>query len=436
MYVKGFLLRNSYWFIDFLKGSPIRKQYKEIRIIQNNVPTGAALREQNLKNLLHFACLHTPLYKGINPSALAHFPVVNKLLLTEKYDQVRIGIKHIPGQKGDVFIQRTSGSTGTPFAVPQDTRKRNRRVAELKYFGKEIGFNSHDKLIHLRVWTKYHSKSKRQMDRENILPFDISNLSKARLAALCAMINKEKGMTIRSYASALDLLAQYVREHKIKFPSLKLCIATSETLQETTRSLVKQYLGCKVVSQYANEESGYLAQELPGGETSHFYLNTATYYWEFLKLDRDEAAQEGELSRIVLTDMYNYAFPMIRYDTGDLAVWERPDQYSHGYPVITQLYGRKNDLVYNTLGDPISPMLFARILKNFPEIQQWQFIQKTEHAYVLNLVSKQTLKAEDELKEALLSHLGSEANLALAYIDGIPVLSSGKRKCVVNEQSK
>lgn len=436
MYVKGFLLRNSYWLIDLIKGSPIRKHYREIRTIQKNEPQGAVIRERNLKNLLHFASSHSPLYQGIDPSSLAHFPVVNKSILTENHDKVRINIEHIPGQKGDVFIQRTSGSTGTPFAVPQDTRKRNRRVAELKYFGKEIGFNSHDKLIHLRVWTKYHNKSKRQIARENITPFDISNLSDDRLGALCTLINQEKGTTIRCYASALDLLARYVHDHHIQFPSLKLCIATSETLQETTRSLVKQYMGCKVVSQYANEECGYLAQELPGGETSNFYLNTATYYWEFLKLDCDEAAQEGELSRIVLTDMYNYAFPMIRYDTGDLAVWGRPDAYSHGYPIITKLYGRKYDLVYNTLGEPVFPMVFARILKNYPEILQWQFIQKAPDTYVLSIVSKQGLKAEDELKDAMISYLGSEANLSLAYLDDIPVLSSGKRKCVVNELSK
>jgi phenylacetate-CoA ligase len=247
-------------------------------------------------------------------------------------------------------------------------------------------------------------------------------------------------------------------------------------------------MGCNVVSQYADEECGYLAQEMPSVEMSNFYLNTSTYYWEFLKLESDEAAQEGELSRIVLTDMYNYAFPMIRYDTGDLAIWGRPDKYSNGYPVITKLYGRaaqegelsrivltdmynyafpmirydtgdlaiwgrpdkysngypvitklygrKYDMVYNTIGEPVFPMVFARILKNYPEIQRWQFIQKAENTYVLKIVSKHRLEAEAELKDAMISHLGSKADISLVYIDDIPVLSSGKRKCVVNEISK
>ena len=97
--------------------------------------------------------------------------MVNKAILNENRDKITIPIDKIPEQEGDkVHIQKTSGSTGTPFAIPQDTRKRNRRIAELKYFNEQVGFKSHEMLGQCRIWTKWQSKSKWQSFKENIIP--------------------------------------------------------------------------------------------------------------------------------------------------------------------------------------------------------------------------------------------------------------------------
>lgn len=435
MYIKGLVLRNAYWLNDFMHGSPIRKHYDDIKCIQEDFSKGMTLKKKYLQNILEYAVTYSSFYKNIDASDLCNFPVVNKLILTENHEEVLVDANDIPGQRGKLFIQRTSGSTGTPFAVPQDTEKRNRRIAELKYFGKCMGFNSHDKLVHLRIWTKWQNKSRYQSFRENIIPFDISNLTDKRLQELCDIIKREKAMTIRGYASSFDLLARYVGEHNIKFPSLKLMIATSESLQDTTREQVKRHIGCDLVSQYADEECGILAQEEVVSDTRIFYLNEATYYWEFLKLDSDEPAEEGELARIVLTDMFNHAFPLIRYDTGDLAVFGKGNKYSRGYPIIVKLYGRRLDMIYDTNGNPVFPMVFARILKNYSEISQWQFVQKEKSKYLLKIVSKSALVAENEISRSILIFLGNDAHLKIKYVSEIPVLSSGKRKCVVNEHA-
>ena len=62
--------------------------------------------------------------------------------------------------------------------------------------------------------------------------------------------------------------------------------------------------------------------------------------------------EEGELARIVVTDLFNYAMPLIRYDTGDLAVVEKHEKYGK---VITSIEGRRTDFIYNTSGDVLSP---------------------------------------------------------------------------------
>lgn len=226
-----------------------------------------------------------------------------------------------------------------------------------------------------------------------------------------------------------------------KFPHLKIIISGSENLGDDTRANVKKYLGCDIISQYADEECGILAQErIPTKEKDNvMYLNHADYIFEFLKLDKDEPADYGELARIVITDLHNYAFPMIRYDCGDVGVVSPPDQYSNSFPVLSKLYGRRMDVCLTTKGEPFSPMTLARTVKHYDKIQQWEFVQESEKGYTLKLVLNDCddavaymQSAVDVLKESL----GADAEIRIESVTDIPVLKSGKRKTVVNNWKK
>ncbi len=362
-----------------------------------------------------------------------------KLTLIAHREQMTVSSSVIPGQEGTVFIQRTSGSTGTPLAMPQDTRKRRRRIAEIKYFGKRLGFNTHEKLIHLRTWNQWQSKSLQQIRKENIVPFDVKRIGEADLIELCELINKEKAFSLRGYASCFDRISKVVRKHGYKFPSLKVIVSTSESLEDDVRAAVKKYMGCEIVSQYANEECGILAQErVPTKETDNkMYFNWAGYWIEILKIGSDEPAGYGEIGRIVLTDLHNYAFPVIRYDTGDTCVLLPPDEYSNGYPVMGKLYGRRFDLTFATDGTPVYPLAYGRMLKNYDCISLWQFVQTGEKEYSLRLVlSGHDDGAIKEIRRNTLAILGEDAVVSVELVDDIPVLQSGKRKPVINNWKK
>src|SRR5690625_3358106 len=345
MRFKSYFLRNTYWLKDYLEGSPIRSHYNDIRNIMENPIIGYRLRKKYLDNLLSYSKQYSKFYNQCTNTKLEDFPVVNKTFLLENYDEIKIPVNRIPNQTGYPSIQVTSGSTGTPFAIPQNTDKRNRRLAELKYFGEKSGFKSHERLVHLRAWNKWQGKSKLQSFRENIIPFDIAKMNKERLRELCAIINNYKVFAVRGYASSIDLFVRYVVEREIKLPSLIIMVAGSESLQESTRFLVDKYIGCKIISQYANEENGILAQEKSFNNLKHsFCLNHASYIFEILKLEDNKPAAFGELGRIIVTDLFNYAFPLIRYDTGDTGIMVNNTK---GYPILDKLYGRRVDLVYD-----------------------------------------------------------------------------------------
>lgn len=437
--MRSFYLRYRFWLLDWLHGSPIRKPYNDVKYIsEHNIQQGSAIKDTKLKELLLHAQAHTQFYKDINSLDLKDYPVMNKALLIEHHSEIVVPIEHIPGQRGDVYVQKTSGSTGVPLEIPQDTRKRERRIAELKYFGKLVGFNTHELLIHLRIWNKWQTKSLKQIRKENIIPFDISNMGGQKMEELCDLIKREKVYAIRGYASIIDNFVNYVIAHPVIFPSLRIIISVSETLQDETREKVKKYIGCEIISQYANEECGIIAEELPPTQATNnkMYFNQAGYYFEVLNVDSDTPVGYGELGRIIMTDLHNYAFPIIRYDTGDLGVFLPPDEKSNGYPVLGKLFGRRLDVCYTTSGEPFNSMLLSRTLKYFDKILQWQFIQKDEKEYCLKIILKEDVSINKYLKDAidnLKSTLGADAQITIERVDEIPVLASRKRKPVVNE---
>lgn len=439
MDINAYSLRAKFWIEDYLKGSPIGIPYNEIKYIQeHSYEEGQPIREKALHKLMDFAREHTSYYKNIKGYDLSSYPIMNKATLLEHYDEIKVAPAEIPGQQGEVHIQTTSGSTGTPFKIPQDTLKRQRRIAELKYFGKIVGFRTHDKLIHLRTWNRWQQKTAKQIKSENIIPFDIAIMDDASLKRLCELTMSEKAVCLRGYASSLGKVAEYADGKGYQFPHLKIAIAGAEALQDDTRALYKRVMKSEIISQYANEECGIMAQErIPTKDTDNcMYWNYSGYYFEVLKFDSDEPAEYGELGRIVITDLHNYAFPLIRYDNGDTAVLLPPDEYSNGYPVLGKLYGRRFDITYSTTGAAILPLTYGRILKHFDTISQWQFVQEGEKEYKLKVVMRREDQKLDSIVEQLKEYIGKDAIVTIERVTDIPVLASGKRKPCVNNWKK
>lgn len=430
-------LRRKFWEEDEKSGSPIGKPYKEVEyIFTHSMEEGWPLRKQKLHDLLDYSRKNSKFYSEFEGYDLDEYPVMTKSMLIEHYNEIKVDESCIPGQVGPVFIQRTSGSTGNPLAMPQDTKKRQRRVAEIKYMVGMLGYQSHEKMIHLRTWDNLTRRPEAMEEKDNIYPFDIKCLNEERLKLLCELINEKEAVYLRGYASTFDKIADVVLKYGYSFPSLRLVVTTSESLEDDVRQKAMRAFRCNVVSQYSDEECGVLAQEsiptLP--MDNKMYFNWSGYFIEVLKMNDDIPAEYGELGRIVLTDLHNYAFPLIRYDTGDSCILLPPDEKSNGYPVMGKLYGRRFDITYATDGTPIYPLAYGRILKNYDCILSWQFVQKGKKDYSLVLVLKQ--EANDDVADMIRqikSFLGDDANIRVERVNEIPLLRSGKRKPVKNE---
>src|SRR5690606_23201883 len=116
-----------------------------------------------------------------------------------------------------------------------------------------------------------------------------------------------------AYASTYDALKDYIlMEQNLSIKNIKFAglISSSEILYDDTRKAMSEFFKCKVYSRYSNQENGVIGQD--EDQNNVFVLNEANYIVEIFKLDEDVLASEGEVGRIVITDLYNYAMPMIR----------------------------------------------------------------------------------------------------------------------------
>ena len=428
MSIGGVIRRFGYQLRDwalFDTKERICPQWREIQETLRDYHTGWPKVEAALARCLETARVHSPFYKVVKGEGLHAFPVMNKLSLIDYFDVIR----NPAIQDFEVHVSSTSGSTGTPFRIVQDVAKRNRVLAELQVFGERAGYFSHEKMLFFRAlhyvpfWSMFWS---------NVWQRDIASLSEERMAELYQ--EQQKGYVgILAYASTLDVLTKCWLAQGLKgSPKVRTVFAGSEMLSEETRQNVQTFWpNSRCYSRYSNMENGILGQEAEVPQ--QFQLNWASYYFEVLKFDSDTPADEGELGRIVVTDMYNRAFPMIRYDTGDVGVLVRPE---NDWPYLTQLGGRRLDLIYNTSGETLSPHLLSTGLWGVKGVRQWQFIQEERKRYRLTFIASDERLARQSLQERhniLQKILGLDAEIIYERIEAFPQLASRKHKMIVQK---
>lgn len=158
---------------------------------------------------------------------------------------------------------------------------------------------------------------------------------------------------------------------------------------------------------------------------------------EVLNMEKDIPAADGELGRLVVTDLTNYALPLIRYEIGDVAAIVKRN--GNIIERVNNLTGRKTDIIYRPNGSPIDIQnsLPIEIFLN-KGITQWQFIQTGKKDYTLKLLlkDKNLISEESLFKQYLNGILGPEAQIKIIFTNDIPVLNSGKRRLIINEYNK
>jgi len=236
------------------------------------------------------------------------------------------------------------------------------------------------------------------------------------------------------YVSVLRELALYAgRRAPPGDWRLKSIITTSEVLTAPTRGLLSAAFGARVFDEYGCGELGTIAHEC---EQGGLHLSEENMLVEIFAGERP--CPPGEVGEIVVTELNNTAFPLIRYRTGDLgAIAAGSCSCGRGLRVLREIRGREYDVVTNSAGRRIHPeavmYLFEECHQRLGGIRQFQVEQRSAASYEVRIVPDrgwseiQTGWLETKFREVI----DPRAILSFRTVARIPRAPSGKMRVVI-----
>lgn len=379
-------------------------------------------------SLLSYSVSKVPFYKVNTDLVFEKFKVLTKSILKNNLDDFLSPDYSI----SELIKGRTSGSTASPMIFYLSREKKRQRIAELIFFNRWAGYEIGMKHALNSIGA---SKSKFKLLIQNEVLLDPSKLNKTTLKSFCDSIINGKVEFYIGYPSVLNQLATYIKKQKLDI-KLKGIISTGEPLTETVRENVELAFRCKVYSRYSSLELGVIAHEC---EFRTLHVNGSNLFVEVLKFESDDPVNDGEIGRVVVTDFNNYAMPLIRYDTGDLASIENSNcKCGRKGKVIKNLEGRKVDFIVDSEGNKLSfAFLNTLIWPYHDKIVHYQFLQEVFGVIELSIeINTSNVKFVENLESDIKSNLSINTEFNIKVVDEIKPMKSGKKPFVINNYLK
>jgi phenylacetate-CoA ligase len=230
---------------------------------------------------------------------------------------------------------------------------------------------------------------------------------------------------LQMFPSNLEALLPVLEARGAELPGLHYFRTMGEQLPDRIRDQVRRQLGRKIVDAYSTQEVGLIAMQCP--ETDHYHLVHDMIFSEILREDGTPCAP-GEIGRVVVTDLFNPGFPLIRYEIGDCAEMGTPCSCGRSWPVITRVMGRVRNLITFPDGHREWPRAPSKLLFDAVPMRQYQIVQTAIDKLHVNLVMKRPLTEEDRAKVIKITKekMGMVFDVTVAEVDRIDRGVSGK----------
>lgn len=323
----------------------------------------------------------------------------------------------------------TGGSYGEPFKIPYSKKRAIVRTASFKYFNEAAGYQLGDPFMLIAA----KQKPKWWQFLRNEYRFVPTNLTQSNIEKAVNLLVKKKIQVLIGFPSVVFELASYIKNHKVKH-QIKTVVFTSEPIEEIKKNYIKNALNANVIDRYSNEEVGLIAQQKEFGGV--YFTNRHNVVVEILD-DNLQPVQQGQVGKVVVTDLAADIVPIVRYDTGDLAI---AHEYKDGQLIaISSISGRVTEQLFTATGSPIAPLALGPLihmpLSKAGYYPQFQFAQIAPAKYQLRIRKSTTLPKNVlvEIELNLKTALGNEANIEVMFVDDIKPQPSGKRPIYKNE---
>lgn len=356
--------------------------------------------EKQKKAIISYHLKHNAFYKDfgkdIDLNNWDSIPIITKRHLQQPIEQ---RLSHDFTTK-NVYLNKTSGSSGDPFIFAKDKWCHAMTWAEImnRFSWYDIDFNTSKqaRFYGIPLNKKGYYKERLKDWFSNRYRFSVFDLSDKAFENALNKFKTSKFEFINGYTSPIVQFAKFLKQKGTILtsicPSLKVCIVTSEMLFEDDKTLMETYFGVPIVNEYGASELDLIAFE---NSNKEWQVNSETLFVEILD-ENNTVLPYGEEGRIVITSLYNKAHPFIRYDIGDVGSFSSISTIRK--PILKQLTGRTNDIAILPSGKKAAGLTFYYITKSVIEndgnVSEFIIEQLKLDHFIIRFVSQKELSLE------------------------------------------
>lgn len=402
-----------------------------------------AYQDERLRSMIRLAYDHVPFYRRrfaelkLTPDDVRSADDLPKLPYLTKDDVRAAGADLLADNypRRRAIAGPTSGSTGFPMTIWW-----SRQALQMEY-----AFHWTSRRPGVRQGERYASFTGLQIVRADRMkpPFWRINLAaNQRCYSVFHMTDRTIPLYLddlqrhpcawfEGYATPIYILARYVLDQGYAFTaSPRAVFTTSEKLLPGYREAIEAAFGTTVYDQYGQHEKTASITEYPCG---HMHDDMIYGLTEFVPVEG--GGEAGQVVEIIGTGLYNEAMPLIRYQVGDLAVLPDapPRCTEHAGRIVSEIHGRTGHVVVTADGRRISNI--SVIVKRCRNVRAVQVVQRQVGRAVIRVVREPAYSVEDEvhLLEQFRLKMGRELEIAVDYVDEIPLTAAGKFLSIVSE---
>jgi len=332
----------------------------------------------------------------------------------------------------------TGGSTGQPFHFELNIDSNTRREAimwrgygwlgaelgqkTLYLWGADIGEKSLFKTLK-NDW--YHRFYNRKM-------LNSFKMNKSNMHEYVDSINQYRPTALVSYVNPLFELAKYILANDIKIHRPNTILTGAEPLHVHQREIIEKAFKSNVYDTFGCREFMLMSAECQQEKSLH--INSDHLLVE--TLNEQQQSITNHSGDLVITDLYNYGMPLIRYVNGDRAtLLDSPCACGNPLPLMKSVDGRKLDIIKTPSGKTIPGELFPHLFKEFSSIHRFQVKQSQLNTLDIFIIPSDGFTAHDEqmvIKE-INNYAEGELKISIKLVDDIPLTVSGKHRVTICE---
>ena len=419
-----------------------------------------AIQRNKITSLINYCYKYVPYYKELFDSVslkpcdiiskqdLFKIPILTKQLIRDNYD--KFVTKNLNKRK--IKSHSTGGSTGIPLQFTTDINTWNASWASTIRAWQWYGLNLGEKIFtiggHSLVSERKILSKKDIFDKYLIrnTKYSSSEMKPEDMLKHYRAFMKIKPVALRGYASTLYVFAKFIETNSLPIQPIKLILTTGEVLLSTYRAKLQEIFQVPVYDSYGAGDGGIASHEC----YMHEGLHITEERWVIEICDKDgNVLDDGQIGHVITTDLYNYAFPFLRYSVGDMS-YVKKEFCSCGRKsrLLGEVLGRNGRLLYSKEGVPISPtMLPVLLYRNldynnyenqviYNKIDRFK-IQQDEHGDLTIILKMKNSRDESfQLFSYVIDNYkncfpGSE--IYLRFVDKIDALPSGKEDYVISK---